>query len=559
MNSIGKLLLAMCLAAVSSTAFAQQFSLTNEQRDFLVSQGYSQADIDNVRDMRLLTDANGRTLYAIRWHNGHNYFSSNGGTYATLATPPVQSGVNSLATGPAAIASARDTTAIGAGANAGAEQATAIGALSSSNASQGTATGFMANNRGLQGLAQGAYANTNANWGVAQGYMAEANAEGCVALGAWSVCEVGNTVSVGNTLGANNVQRRITNVGNGINANDAATMGQLQSVTGVLGGGAAFINGAFTNWGVTFMDGATYNTISDALLALDGRVNTLENNPGGGGGPGSPGPSGPAGPTGPQGPAGNDGATGPQGPTGNDGATGPQGPAGNDGATGPQGPAGPQGVAGVDGAQGEKGDKGDKGDQGDPAKVAGGTNITTEYSDDTATVSLSDDVALSEQGSLTVGSTQVRNEGVRVQGGPSVTTQGVDGGNRRVTGVAPGRIERGSTDAVNGGQLWDITQEWDDRWTEVNRGIAQTNKRVDGLGAQTAAISMMTGAGSPHGLAIGEVAMNAGLGLYGNEAAVAIGWSSRVSERVSLTAGLAFGSSNTKPMGGVGVSIRMGR
>lgn len=158
------------------------------------------------------------------------------------------------------------------------------------------------------------------------------------------------------------------------------------------------------------------------------------------------------------------------------------------------------------------------------------------------------------------GASAEHNGSVALGAGTKTTSSNqVAVGYRKVTQVSDGQIARGSTDAVNGGQLWDITQEWDDRWTEVNRGIAQTNKRVDGLGAQTAAISMMTGAGSPHGLAIGEVAMNAGLGLYGNEAAVAIGWSSRVSERVSLTAGLAFGSSNTKPMGGVGVSIRMGR
>jgi len=174
-------------------------------------------------------------------------------------------------------------------------------------------------------------------------------------------------------------------------------------------------------------------------------------------------------------------------------------------------------------------------------------------------VGLKDNVELSEQGSIKVGQTTVSNDGVRIQGGPSVTNTGVDGGNRRVTNVANGRIERGSTDAVNGGQLYDVTQQWDDRWMEVNKRVDQTNQRIDGLGAQSAALTMMASAGGPHGLQVGEVAVNAGIGLYGNEAAVAIGWSSRVSERVSLSAGLSFGGGETKPMGGVGISIRMGR
>lgn len=40
---------------------------------------------------------------------------------------------------------------------------------------------------------------------------------------------------------------------------------------------------------------------------------------------------------------------------------------------------------------------------------------------------------------------------------------------------------------------------------------------------------------------------------------VAIGWSNRVTEKVGVSAGLSFGSGDSKPMGGVGVSIRLGR
>lgn len=132
-------------------------------------------------------------------------------------------------------------------------------------------------------------------------------------------------------------------------------------------------------------------------------------------------------------------------------------------------------------------------------------------------------------------------------------------GYRQVSQVADGRVAQGSTDAVNGGQLWNLQKLADDRWIETNRRLDRTDKRINGLGAQTAAMAQMAAAGGPYGLAVGEMAFNAGVGLYGNEAAIAVGWSSRVSERVNLSAGVSFGTGNTKAMGGVGLSIRFGR
>lgn len=132
-------------------------------------------------------------------------------------------------------------------------------------------------------------------------------------------------------------------------------------------------------------------------------------------------------------------------------------------------------------------------------------------------------------------------------------------GYRQVSQVADGRVAQGSTDAVNGGQLWNLQRLVDDRWIETNRRLDRTDKRINGLGAQTAAMAQMAAAGGPYGLAVGEMAFNAGVGLYGNEAAIAVGWSSRVSERVNLSAGVSFGTGNTKAMVGVGLSIRFGR
>ena len=69
-------------------------------------------------------------------------------------------------------------------------------------------------------------------------------------------------------------------------------------------------------------------------------------------------------------------------------------------------------------------------------------------------VKLSKDVDLGKDGSITIGGTQVTNNGLTIKGGPSVTEKGVDAGNKKVTNVADGDINETSKDAVNGSQLY---------------------------------------------------------------------------------------------------------
>ena len=64
-------------------------------------------------------------------------------------------------------------------------------------------------------------------------------------------------------------------------------------------------------------------------------------------------------------------------------------------------------------------------------------------------------------------------------------------GNRKVTQVANGSISQGSTDAINGGQLWEALQGlggssfdetlWNDRWENINNRFGQgTARALDG-------------------------------------------------------------------------------
>lgn len=123
-----------------------------------------------------------------------------------------------------------------------------------------------------EGFALGSSSHVQANGGVALGARAvvEASAEGAVALGHASIADEANTVSVG-TKGR---QRRIVNVANGHNAQDATTVAQLNATLATLGGGAHIdSNGNIIGPHFT-VQGQQQSTLNDALQSLDGAVTT---------------------------------------------------------------------------------------------------------------------------------------------------------------------------------------------------------------------------------------------------------------------------------------------
>ncbi|MEA9920769.1 YadA-like family protein [Xanthomonas campestris] len=473
------------------------------------------------------------------------------------------SGQNSVAIGQAANAAAVSTIAIGTSSFAGGEDAVAVGAQAVATGVKSLAQGvqaqasgdlsmslgYFSRSRGNASIAQGSSAEANADHAVAIGTSAvadafqslalgvgaEARAQDCVALGSHSRCWASDEVSVGSTYeDGGQSTRRITNVRAGTSDTDVANLGQVRQAAQALGGGATFVNGNLVAPIYQFRSGATHQTVGAALDDLDGRVAAVEQSPGSGSG--NPGPRG------------ADGLSAYEvaltnGFQGNEsdwlaslkGESGAQGPAGNDG---------------VDGTAGTG--------SGSVAKAGKNIEVTTN-ADSTQTVSVSDNVQLSDTGSVSVGATTVNAQGVFIQGGPSVTTAGVNAGNQRVTNVQAGRVERGSTDAVNGGQLWDAQQAWNDRWTDTDRRVRHQDRRINALGAQLGAMSQMaTAAAQNGGTAVGQVNLNMGVGFSGGEAAVSIGWGARISERTSVSAGLSFGSGN-KPVAGFGVSINLGR
>lgn len=417
------------------------------------------------------------------------------------ATSPVSDGSDTtqatgqsvVAAGPGAKATGTYNTVIGADSGASAYGATVIGSLSSAGDSA-----FAGGHQTVAGDAS-----------VALGAYAKAGQD-CIAIGYSASCTESMTASFGSAAGQ---PVRLTNIASGQGENDAVNMGQLNSVsvqvtntqsalsstTSYLGGGASY--NAVTNTiaapSYNFLSGSSYNTVGDALADLDGRVTGLENAPGGGG-------------------------------------------------SSTPGPQGPQGEKGEAGAQGDKGDKGDPGQDGKngSANVAAGKNIEVQtQADGSTSVSLSDQIELSDQGSIKVAKTIINGDGINA------------GGNR-VTGVGNGSISQGSTDAVNGGQLYDMQQQWSDRWEDTTRRVGNLEREVKIQGAQSAAFASMMGAQTSG--VIGEVHATAGVGFYGNKAAVAVGWKARVSEKVNLSAGFSKGMGGGSMQGGIGISVNLG-
>lgn len=403
--------------------------------------------------------------------------------------------------------------AIGNNAVGGSCNATAIGYNAEANESGGLAIGARATVSDIYSTAVGTAAAVNGSFSAALGSRATVDHDYSVALGDSTRTTRDREVAIGN--------RVLGQVRAGTELTDGVNVGQIAPIADALGGGANFNGGVFTAPVYNYRDGTTHRNVGSGLDNLDARVWDLENADNGGTGEPVPGPQGP------QGERGLDGRSAYQVAVEN----------GYDGSE-QDWLESLHGRDGVDGRDGRDG-------VGGGSTVKPGTNIeVADNADNTQSVYLSDTVELSEQGSVSVGGTRVDAQGVHIQGGASMTRNGIHAGNQRITGVAPGRIEQGSMDAINGGQMWEFKREMDDRWDVMD-------ERIDAMGAQSAALSMMNGAST--NLPVGKVAASVGWGQYGSKSAFAIGAKARLSERSSLNLGFSY--SNGKAMGGVGYSI----
>ena len=186
--------------------------------------------------------------------------------------------------------------------------------------------------------------------------------------------------------------------------------------------------------------------------------------------------------------------------------------------------------------------------------VAAGDNITVtedtnkdggkEYK-----VALSNKISVD---SVTAGDTTISDKGLEIKDGPSVTKDGINAGDKKITGVAKGEAD---TDAVNYGQLKETNNHVDRVENQVvsntNR-INQLGSRVNKVGAGAAALAAL------HPMDFDpddKLTFSAGYGNYGGENAAAIGAYYRPDEKVMFSVGGTVGNGENMVNAGVSFSL----
>lgn len=107
---------------------------------------------------------------------------------------------------------------------------------------------------------------------------------------------------------------------------------------------------------------------------------------------------------------------------------------------------------------------------GDKVAITGDDNITTEANPNGVQVKLNKDLKVD---SVKAGDTTINNDGLTVNGGPSVTKSGINAAGNKITGVAAGTAD---TDAVNVSQLKDVAKIANKGWNlTVNNGTNSSN------------------------------------------------------------------------------------
>lgn len=117
--------------------------------------------------------------------------------------------------------------------------------------------------------------------------------------------------------------------------------------------------------------------------------------------------------------------------------------------------------------------------------VGANDNITTSVDADNRLiqVGLSNTLDLSDAGSIKFGDkgTILNNSGLTIANGPSVTTDGINAGGKVISNVGNGSVVEGSTDAVNGGQLYDVQKQITDITGENGSLSQKANTNLDNL------------------------------------------------------------------------------
>ena len=148
-------------------------------------------------------------------------------------------------------------------------------------------------------------------------------------------------------------------------------------------------------------------------------------------------------------------------------------------------------------------------------------------------------------------------DSVKVGDKTYVSKDGLNANNQTITNVKDGKIEEGSKDAVNGGQLYATNQLVKDNASNISllgNSINKLDNRVDKVGAGAAALAAL------HPLDFDpedKWDFAAGYGNYSGASAVALGAYYRPNEDTMFSVGGSFG--NGENMVNAGVSLKLGQ
>ena len=148
-------------------------------------------------------------------------------------------------------------------------------------------------------------------------------------------------------------------------------------------------------------------------------------------------------------------------------------------------------------------------------------------------------------------------DSVNVGGNIYVNKDGLNANNQTITNVKDGKIEEGSKDAVNGGQLYATNQLVKENASNISllgNSINKLDNRVNKVGAGAAALAAL------HPLEFDpedKWDFAAGYGNYSGASAVALGAYYRPNEDTMFSVGGSFG--NGENMVNAGVSLKLGQ
>ena len=173
------------------------------------------------------------------------------------------------------------------------------------------------------------------------------------------------------------------------------------------------------------------------------------------------------------------------------------------------------------------------------------SEVTTEEGRKEYTVALDKNITVD---SVTASDTTISDKGLEIKDGPSVTKDGINAGNKKVTNVAAGELSETSKDVVNGSQLYKTNQEVANNTNRIN----QLGSRVNKVGAGAAALAAL------HPMDFDpddKLTFSAGYGNYGGENAAAIGAYYRPDEKVMFSVGGTVGNGENMVNAGVSFSL----